>query len=193
MTFTATIEEWLPCIGTFRSEYAFSQLLPRIRSDYIHRSEEITLREMVMQTPVTIVHGLSGTGKSDLCCAVAWHLKPEFETVAWLDARSLQKVEDLTSISLHRYGAAQSVLGFLERQKVLLILDNVEAALNVDSFAPYLRNGSRVMITQQSACRQGYRLKEYLRQKPARCFKRHTIRALRISLSGFTEPPEAIP
>lgn len=153
--FTATIEEWLPCIGTFRSEYAFSQLLPRIRSDYIHRSEEIALREMVMQTPVTIVHGLSGTGKSDLCCAVAWDLKPEFETVAWLDARSLQKVEDLTSISLHRYGTAQSVLGFLERQKVLLVLDNVEAALTLDSLAPYLRNGSRVMITQQPSVPTG--------------------------------------
>jgi hypothetical protein len=153
--FSATIAEWLPSIGIFRSDYAFSQLLPRIRSDYVNRSVESTLRDMVRQTPITIVHGLSGAGKSDLCCAVAWDLRAEFETVAWLDARNLNKVEDLASISLHRYGAPQNVLGFLERRRVLLVLDNLETELTLSSFDPWLQTGSRVVITQKTSVSGG--------------------------------------
>ncbi len=179
--FCNTISEFMRCIEIFRSEYAFSQLLPRLRPEYVRRPEEADLRELIEQQRITIVHGLSGTGKSDLCCAVAWGLKPKFEAVAWLDARDLKRVEDLGSISLHRFGAPQSLLGFLQRQRVLLVLDNVESSLELRSFDAWLQNGSRILITQKTSELGGLKL-EGMRPEEAR----------EILLNGNEPCPEAI-
>ena len=148
----------MPCIETFRSEYAFSQLLPRLHPEYVRRSEEADLRRLIEQEQIVIVHGLSGTGKSDLCCAVAWDLKPKFDTVVWLDARDLKRVEDLGSLSLHRFGAPQNLLGLLQRQQVLMVLDNLEASLELNSFNPWLQNGSRILISQKTSELGGLKL-----------------------------------
>jgi hypothetical protein len=157
-SFSAVVGAWLPCVEVFRQEYAFSQALPRLRSQYVHRSVEDDVAGLVRTNLVTVVFGFSGAGKSDLCCAVAWTLKPEFETVVWMDARSITCAEDLSSVSIHRYGTPINLLGLLQRQRVLLVLDNLEAALDSAAFGLLTDATSRVLITRQYSVPNGVNL-----------------------------------
>lgn len=157
-SFTATVGQLLPAVDLIRSEYAFSQMLPRLSVEYVYRPEESDLCARVRTTPVTVLFGLSGIGKSDLACAVAWEIRSEFELVAWVDARLLAKVEDLRSFSLHRYGAPQNIIGLAGRNRVLLILDNLETPINFESLAAELHPASRLLITQKTSTPVGVSL-----------------------------------
>lgn len=187
--FSAVMGDWLPCVNVFRQEYAFSQMLPRLRSEYVHRLVEGDIAGLVRANLVTVIFGLSGAGKSDLCCAVAWTLKPEFETVVWMDARSITRAENLASASIHRYGASINLLGLLQRQRVLLVLDNLDAALDPDAFGLPPDATSRVLITRQSSVPGGLICQAFHWTKHASYCSLEAIRARKLFLKKYGGKP----
>nr|POE53442.1 nephrocystin-3 [Quercus suber] len=114
--------------------------------------------------------GLGGTGKTQLVLRYLEKHEHEYDTILWLDARSLETVRSSFercrhALGLSENGASQAMLqdtptvqavlqwlrGRLPEQKWLVVVDNVDdLSWNVSSIIPHGRAGSVIVTSQDS-------------------------------------------
>lgn len=59
--------------------------LPALPKAYIKRADEDFVIEMITNEKVTVVHGVSGIGKSEIALGVAHNLLKKFDSVIWVN------------------------------------------------------------------------------------------------------------
>ena len=106
--------------------------------------------------------GMGGIGKSTLAAKLAEQIQPQFECLIWRTLRYTPSVEtllaDLLQLLTKRFpgdrlepptdletsgGKLSSLLTYLQRYRILLVLDGLEAVLSSGDFAGHYREGYR--------------------------------------------------
>lgn len=124
--------------------------LPPLPSDFVTREDEAPILDLVNRNKVSIIHGVSGIGKSKIALGIAHKLKDEFDSVLWVN---LGENRDLNfkSVKVGDFDKNLNLANLCATYKTLVILDNFSG--NVSDveieFEKISRAESRVLITSQ--------------------------------------------
>lgn len=142
---------YLSTLERIQTEYAASHRIPKY-SDYVERASiEAEVIKRLDSDHVLLVAGIGGSGKSAVCSAVAQRLEGDFEAVLWIDADSLRRAEDLSSVDVLRNGGMLNVLGLVQTRQCLLVLDNLTVELDLHGLLAGAHTRSRIVATAQVA------------------------------------------
>ena len=140
----------LPNLRRIAEQNAANSRLPDLAPAYGGRvAEELDIISRFATDKCLVIAGLGGIGKSDIACAVAHRLRPNFELIFWLDAEKLQSLDDLRAFDLRLNGYKLNLLYLLSDHNTLVILNNVTVDVNLDQLAQSCGEHSRVLITSQ--------------------------------------------
>lgn len=156
------LSNYIPCLRQLHEESLLSHMLPRIGDDYIHREEiEEEINNLLDKHICLAVVGISGCGKTDICCAVAHKRQDKHDVLVWLDASQVATINDLYSISILRSESGYNIINLLRNRSCLLILDDLCADIPIRDLIKYCGPESRILISKQnkSAADAEYELK----------------------------------
>lgn len=158
--FVRSIEGYLPVLAAVRHEHALSHQIPP-RDGYVERPvDEQALHDALTARRVVVLSGVSGAGKSALAATVAERIRSasDYDLVLWQDAEHLKDVEALRTVSVDRFGEPANLLGFLDRRKCLVVLDNLSVGDIPEKIVANHGVETRVLATSQVAGRKEHRL-----------------------------------
>lgn len=101
---------------------------------------------------ICVLHGLSGSGKTQAAIEYARATLPEFGNYLWISGEDWKDGVPLTAIKRSRGGVAINVAGVFNSTKTLLVVDDLSRPLTVEAFAelaPGFALGGRVLVTSQ--------------------------------------------
>ncbi|RTE67608.1 hypothetical protein EH243_01275 [Amphritea opalescens] len=146
--FILSLIDYLPTASQIYSAISMQNDLPTLPSDFITREDESPILELVSRNKVSIIHGVSGIGKSKIALGIAHKLKGEFDSILWVN---LGENEDLNfkSVKVGDFDKNLNLANLCATYKTLVILDNFSG--NVSDveveFEKISRAESRVLIT----------------------------------------------
>ncbi|CAJ0797390.1 hypothetical protein LMG19083_03004 [Ralstonia psammae] len=129
----------------------------RVPSACAHHQTEQSFIDTIRQhfaagAQVCVVHGLSGSGKTQAAIDYVRADLPQFGNYLWISGSDWPDDTPLTAIKRSRGGVAMNVAGLFNATKTLLIIDDLGRAVTPNSFAD-LRTGfelgGRVLVTSQ--------------------------------------------
>ena len=148
----ARIAPILPNLRRISEQYAASQRVPDLDKAFRGRKEEIALVKNMLGTDrCVVISGMGGIGKTELACAVAHAVRSRYEQVIWIDAATLTGPLELGAFDVRSNGYRLNVLGILQTQSALVILDNVAVDLDLDVLTSGCGPASNVVLTSQVA------------------------------------------
>lgn len=132
----------------FGSENQF----PNLTEDYCSRPlEEKTVRELIQNNQIVLLHGVSGIGKSQIAIKTKDSMKRGFDFVVWINGNDLNDLTSLSSYTMRRYGNSYDIRALLAESDVFLYIDSLEGKdhLIQDLHQVKMSKGSRIVITSQ--------------------------------------------
>ncbi|EKF9385555.1 hypothetical protein O1B81_003413 [Vibrio cholerae] len=148
--FIFSLIDYLPTASQIYSAISMQNDLPPLPSDFVTREDEAPILDLVNRNKVSIIHGVSGIGKSKIALGIAHKLKDEFDSVLWVN---LGENRDLNfkSVKVGDFDKNLNLANLCATYKTLVILDNFSG--NVSDveieFEKISRAESRVLITSQ--------------------------------------------
>lgn len=129
----------------------------RVPSACAHHRTEQSFIDAIRQhfaagTQVCVLHGLSGSGKTQAAIDYVHTNLPQFGNYLWISGSDWPDDTPLTAIKRSRGGAAMNVAGVFNTTKTLLVVDDLNRAVTSDSFADLQKGfelGGRVLVTSQ--------------------------------------------
>lgn len=145
---------YLPDFAQNQDNYEYYGRIPPACTN--HQSEPLLLtaigRHFAAGTDICVLHGLSGSGKTQAAIEYVHAALPEFGNYLWISGEDWQEGIPLTAIKRSRGGVAINVAGVFNSTKTLLIVDDLSRPVTVESFAelsPGFKLGGRVLLTSQ--------------------------------------------
>lgn len=121
-----------------------------------HHSEPLFLdairRHFASGAEICVLHGLSGSGKTQAAIDYVRTTLPEFGNYLWISGEDWKEGIPLTAIKRSRGGVAINVAGVFNSTRTVLIVDDLSRPVTVESFAelaPGFALGGRVLLTSQ--------------------------------------------
>ncbi len=121
-----------------------------------HQSEPLFLdaisRHFGSGTEICVLHGLSGSGKTQAAINYVRAALRDFGNYLWISGEDWKEGVPLTAIKRSRGGVAINVAGVFNSTRTLLIVDDLSRPITVESFAelaPGFAHGGRVLLTSQ--------------------------------------------
>lgn len=121
-----------------------------------HQSERLFLdairHHFAASTEICVLHGLSGSGKTQAAIDYVRAALHEFGNYIWISGKDWEDGVPLTAIKRSRGGVAINVAGVFNATRTLLIVDDLSRRVTVESFselAPGFALGGRVLLTSQ--------------------------------------------
>jgi tetratricopeptide (TPR) repeat protein len=121
-----------------------------------HQSEPLFLdsirHHFAAGTEICVLHGLSGSGKTQAAIDYVRAALHEFGNYLWISGEDWKDGVPLTAIKRSRGGVAINVAGVFNSTRTLLIVDDLSRRVTVESFselAPGFALGGRVLLTSQ--------------------------------------------
>ena len=136
--------------------------IPDVSIFYGRTEELLELSGLIVEERCRLIAllGMGGIGKSALAAKLAEQIQPQFECLIWRTLRYTPSVEtllaDLLQLLTKRFpgdrlepptdletsgGKLSSLLAYLQRYRILLVLDGLEAVLSSGDFAGHYREG----------------------------------------------------
>lgn len=141
----------LPNLERISEQHAASQQLPELDQGFRGRDAELgDVADRLKTERCVVVSGMGGIGKSDFANALAHRVRDRFEQVFWIDAAALTHVTQLGAFDIRANGYELNVLGIMQSQSALVILDNVTVDLDLDALAARCGPRSNVLLTSQA-------------------------------------------
>ncbi|WP_111828147.1 hypothetical protein [Acinetobacter colistiniresistens] len=141
---------YLPYLRQIRNESILNLSLPQKFDKYVSREEiEDPLVERLQSGESIVISGLGGSGKSSLANSIAHKIKYDFEIVIWLDASSVERLEDLGAWDLYRNSHILNLLGIIKSRRCLLILDNLSINSSTEELEGICSNNSVIIATRR--------------------------------------------
>lgn len=142
------ILQYLPKAYQYYQMYAHSNSLPSLPSDYVHRTEEKDVCQLLKKEDFVQIYGLSGIGKSLLTIAVAQQLFKSYNMVIWLDGETLDTI-NMKCIHLNVMDQNASLETMLSELNCLVLIDNLNKDLIrvKDQFDSFNKKGSKCIVT----------------------------------------------
>lgn len=101
---------------------------------------------------VCVLHGLSGSGKTQAAIDFVHAELPRFGNYLWIAGADWPEGTPLTAIKRSRGGAAINVAGLFNATRTLLVVDDLDRAVSTGSFSELRKGfqlGGRVLVTSQ--------------------------------------------
>jgi hypothetical protein len=148
--YVARVGDALPNLRRIAEQNAVSNRLPGLSAGYRGRqAEEADLLARLARTKSVVVSGFGGIGKSEFACAVALRHRANVDQVIWVDASKITTVDELRAHDVRLNGYRLNILNLLQSSRALLILDNVQADLDLAQMDAACGAGSNVIVTSQ--------------------------------------------
>lgn len=122
---------------------------------YNHVANEVaidSLKKYFMTKSICVLHGLSGSGKTEAAIEFAEHSRNEGYNILWLAGEDWKPNTLLESLKYSRAGSSFNITGVFKRIKTLLIVDNLGWACREANFVELedgFKKGGRVLVTTQ--------------------------------------------
>lgn len=103
---------------------------------------------------IAVLHGVSGSGKTQAAIDFVHHEADTFENYVWLAGGDWHPDTPLTAVQRARGGAAINVVGLFNSAKTILVIDKLDQDLEVSALkelAPGFAKGGVVLVTSQVA------------------------------------------
>lgn len=142
------IIDYLPTASQVYSALSMQNELPPLPHDYVIRAVENSVIEIIKQHKVSVIHGVSGIGKSKTALGVAHRLINEFDSVIWVNLGE-KKEFDFKSVKIGDFDKNLNLAHLCSTYKTLVILDNFfgDSAEIESIFQTFAKEDSRVLIT----------------------------------------------
>ncbi|MEZ3137396.1 tetratricopeptide repeat protein [Stutzerimonas kunmingensis] len=121
-----------------------------------HQSEELFIEEIERHFAsgqrVCVLHGLSGSGKTQAAIDYVHRTLTEYENYIWIAGEDWKPDVPLSAIKRTRGGVAINVAGVFNASKTLLVVDDLSRTVTIESFAELeagFDRGGRVIVTSQ--------------------------------------------
>lgn len=101
-----------------------------------------------------VLHGMSGSGKTQMTIDYIHLKKSEFENYIWISGDDWKENTSLCAVERSRGGSPINVAGMFNTRKTILVIDSIERVLNIEQFAELeegFSRGSIVLATSQNA------------------------------------------
>ncbi|MBU4319374.1 MAG: tetratricopeptide repeat protein [Proteobacteria bacterium] len=122
-----------------KNHFTDSRLLQTIRNHYAQGKN------------ICILHGVSGSGKTQATIDFIHQERENFETYIWISGEDWAPNTPLSSIQRTRGGSPINVVGLFNSAKTILVIDSIERNLDETHFTELsgFDKGSRVLATSQ--------------------------------------------
>lgn len=143
-----SLVDYLPTASQIYSAISMQNDLPPLPSDFVVRDAEESIIEMVNKNKVSVVHGVSGIGKSRIVLGVSHKLVNEFDSVIWVESGDLKEF-NFKSVKVGDFDKNLNLANLSSAYKTLIILDNFHGDVSdvETAFSSFSRDDSRVVIT----------------------------------------------
>lgn len=99
---------------------------------------------------ITIVYGLSGSGKSQLTIDYATFVSNQYDCIYWINSKDVNNADSLSNVYIKRFGKSINLESVIQNTKTLLIIDGFDAEFSdelVDGVIHKLTSDSKIIIT----------------------------------------------
>ena len=146
--FIFSLIDYLPSASQIYSAISMQNDLPPLPNEFVVREDEKAIFEALSQNRVSVIHGVSGIGKSKIALGVAHKLKDEFDSIIWVNL-SENKDFNFKSVKVDDFDNNLNLANLCATYKTLVILDNFFGNVSdiEAEFESFARDESRVLIT----------------------------------------------
>ncbi|MGE6761827.1 NB-ARC domain-containing protein [Corallococcus interemptor] len=156
-SFINRLTSFLPNLQRIREQYALSHQTPQLKAGFTGRKEEVRhITEHLPALKAIAITGMGGIGKTDLACAIVSEIQNNYELTIWVQADEIRQFEDLSDIDVRRNGSHQNLIGLIQLNKALLILDNLNVNIDMEKVASACGPNSSVLVTTQVATTRNF-------------------------------------
>lgn len=153
------MSSYLPSLAKFADEEAAQALVPMPDQRRLPRPHvDGHLDELLSRQKCVVISGMGGTGKSDTAAALAHRNRDQYQTVIWLSGADVQTIEKLSAVAISRMGEPRNVVGLLKHRHCLLIIDDANESLQIESLATLCAPGSNIVLTRRASLDGAYQL-----------------------------------
>lgn len=152
-------KQFFPIFSQNMDNYEYFGKLPNICSEYIKEEAFINAvaRHYKSGKNVCVLHGLSGSGKTQLAIDFVRTNISNFSSYIWITGEDWKGNTSLSSVKRTRGGAPVNVAGLFNTQKTILVVDNFPRDLDTSSFHELesgFQHGGVVLVTSQISSHQ---------------------------------------
>ncbi len=148
--------EFFPDFAANMDNYEYYGKVPPLCKNHIETPEIVDLisKHFTEVCPICVLHGISGSGKTQSAIQYVHTHKDEYSNYFWLRGEDWKPDSTLSSIQSKRGGTAINVTGIFNTQKTLLVVDSLERVFD-DEILEELNEGftlgGRILVTSQIA------------------------------------------
>ena len=135
--------------------YEYYGKLPAPCDGYIHDTGiHHALTKHFESNCICILHGISGSGKTQAAIDFVHHNSNVFENYVWISGKDWLKDTSLSAIKRSRGGVPVNIVGLFNISKTILVIDGLERSIDQAVFNELqegFNKGGVVLVTSQSA------------------------------------------
>jgi len=150
----AFYREYLPNFALNMENYEYYGKVPSLCQNHIETPEIVDLisKHFGSVSPICVLHGISGSGKTQSTIQYVHTHKEEYSNYLWLSGEDWKPDSPLSSIQRKRGGSPINVSGIFNTQQTLLVIDSLERVFDasiLEELMPGLKLGGRILVTSQ--------------------------------------------
>jgi hypothetical protein len=151
--------QYLPLLQRIVDEEVATGLIPKPdRPQIIRDSVDSALTDLLRVKRGVSIGGIGGLGKSAAAAAYADRHEEEYHQVIWLDGSKVKDANALYAMPLYRGGEHRNVAALLRTRICLLIIDDADPELKLESLLDLCGPGSQIILTERRLSRVSYEL-----------------------------------
>jgi tetratricopeptide (TPR) repeat protein len=151
----AFYKQYFPGFSQNLDNYEYYGKLPAPCDGYIQdKGIHDALAKYFETNSVCVLHGVSGSGKTQAAINFAHPSSNGFENYVWISGEDWPKGSSLSAIQRSRGGAPVNIVGLFNISKTILVIDGLERSINQIDFNELqdgFNKGGVVLVTSQSA------------------------------------------
>lgn len=147
---------FFPTFAQLMDNYEYYGKLPALCEKYISEPKilDAISRHFKQENRICVLHGLSGSGKTQAAIDFVHRNKESFSNYIWINGSDWIPNTSLSSIRRARGGAPVNVAGLFNGSKTILVVDSIERVLDESHFRELkagFEKGGIVLATSQCA------------------------------------------
>lgn len=145
------LTEHLPVLERILAEHQATLTVPAVDQDHVPIPQVADAIDGALneETPVAVISGIAGSGKSRAAAFYAQSRRDRYQTPMWIDGACLAKPADLASTRFWSGGADLNVAGMLSSRVCLLVIDDLPPAVDPAQLASLCGPGSHIVVTRR--------------------------------------------
>lgn len=145
--------QFFPQFAQVLAIHSYFGLPPSHCHRYVMDGDSMTkLKNHFMQHVICVLHGLSGSGKTETAIEFAYFCEKNGYNLLWMSGEDWPQNSKLASVKQSRAGSRFNITGIFNQTKTLLVIDNLNWPCIRENFAelePGFSIGSKVLVTTQ--------------------------------------------